>query len=62
MIDYDDQGQVFGIEKADTLLEYIPNKELDALGNLPQRTIERWIKSLRELDKIEFKGAPKTAG
>ena len=32
MIGYDDQGQVFGIEKADKLLEDIPNKVRDILG------------------------------
>ncbi|GGH11787.1 hypothetical protein GCM10011418_10870 [Sphingobacterium alkalisoli] len=26
------------------------------------KTIERWIKSLRSDDKIEFRGAPKTGG
>lgn len=30
--------------------------------NLSQRTTERWIKQLREDQKIEFKGAPKTGG
>jgi len=24
-----------------------------------QRTIERWIKQLKDEDKVEFKGAPK---
>lgn len=32
MIGYDDQGQAFGIEKADKLLEDIPNKVRDILG------------------------------
>jgi ATP-dependent DNA helicase RecG len=27
-----------------------------------QRTIERWIKQLKNENKIEFKGAPKTGG
>lgn len=30
--------------------------------NVPQRTVERWIKSLREHEQIEFRGAPKTGG
>jgi ATP-dependent DNA helicase RecG len=30
--------------------------------NIPEKTIERWIKQLREENKIEFKGAPKTGG
>ncbi len=27
-----------------------------------QRTIERWLKQLRDEDKIEFKGSAKTGG
>jgi ATP-dependent DNA helicase RecG len=27
-----------------------------------KRTLERWLKQLREQSKIEFKGAPKTGG
>jgi ATP-dependent DNA helicase RecG len=30
--------------------------------NVTQRTIERWTKLLREENKIEFKGVPKTGG
>ena len=30
--------------------------------NITQRTIERYIKQLRDEEKIEFKGAPKTGG
>lgn len=32
-----------------------------ALGE-PHRTVERWIKTLREQGKIEFRGAPRTGG
>ncbi len=32
-----------------------------ALGQ-PQRTIERWLKHLKDTEKIEFRGAPKTGG
>jgi ATP-dependent DNA helicase RecG len=32
-----------------------------ALGQ-PQRTIERWLKQLKDTEKIEFRGAPKTGG
>ncbi len=28
----------------------------------PQRTLERWLKQLRDEGKIEFRGAPKTGG
>jgi ATP-dependent DNA helicase RecG len=30
--------------------------------NIPRRTIERWLKQLREEHKIEFRGAAKTGG
>ena len=30
--------------------------------NITQRTIERWIKQLKDKNKIEFRGAPKTGG
>ena len=30
--------------------------------HIPNKTLERWIKTLREKGKIEFKGAPKTGG
>ena len=32
-----------------------------ALGQ-PQRTIERWLKQLKDTEKIEFRGTPKTGG
>ena len=30
--------------------------------NVPEKTIERWLKQLRQENKVEFKGAPKTGG
>ncbi|MDA3917571.1 MAG: hypothetical protein PF690_11440 [Deltaproteobacteria bacterium] len=30
--------------------------------NLPQRTLERWLKQLKKIKKIEFQGAPRTGG
>lgn len=51
-----------------TLLTLIQNKPglstkalSDTLGT-PRRTVERWLKSLREQALIEFRGAPKTGG
>ena len=38
------------------------SKEIKAALNLPQRTLERWLKELREQKKIEFQGPPKTGG
>ena len=36
--------------------------EMASSFKLTQRTIERWLKQLREADKIEFIGSPKTGG
>ncbi|WP_256450125.1 hypothetical protein [Cylindrospermopsis raciborskii] len=30
--------------------------------NTPKRTIERWLKQLKEQQAIEFRGAPKNGG
>ena len=38
------------------------SKEIKAALNLPQRTLERWLKELREQKKIKFQGSPKTGG
>jgi len=37
-------------------------KKISEEMNIPLRTIERQIKKLKEENKIEFKGAPKTGG
>ena len=34
----------------------------ETFQDVTQRTIERWIKQLKDEDKIEFIGAPKTGG
>ncbi|HAJ26057.1 MAG TPA: AAA family ATPase, partial [Syntrophus sp. (in: bacteria)] len=36
--------------------------EIAAATNIPSKTIERWIKKLKEQGKITFKGARKTGG
>ena len=36
--------------------------ELSEQLHVPAKTIERWIKKLRDENKIIFKGAPKTGG
>ena len=33
-----------------------------ALDNIPQRTLERWLKLLKAQGRIEFRGAPRTGG
>ena len=37
-------------------------KQLATQVDMPQRTIERWLKQLKDEGKIEFRGAPKTGG
>ncbi|MBN1906083.1 MAG: hypothetical protein JW927_13405 [Deltaproteobacteria bacterium] len=36
--------------------------ELSQELHVPKKTIERWIKQLRDENKVIFKGAPKTGG
>ncbi len=55
-------------EGVNELLKYIsknPEKRVPqlakALGS-PAKTIERWVKQLKEEGKIEFKGSPKKGG
>ncbi len=36
--------------------------DFKAVFDAPQRTIERWLKQLKDENKIEFRGAPKTGG
>jgi len=38
------------------------SKEIKTALNLPQRTLERWLKELRDQNKIKFQGATKTGG
>ncbi len=55
-------------EGVNNLLGCIRNKpglkmpELSEQLHVPAKTIERWIKKLRDQNKIIFKGAPKTGG
>lgn len=50
------------------LLEYIKahpgqkTAQIQKAVNLPQRTLERHLKQLKDTDKIEFQGSPKTGG
>jgi ATP-dependent DNA helicase RecG len=38
------------------------SEEIKKALNLPQRSLERWLKQLKDNDKIEFRGVPKTGG
>ena len=40
----------------------LKTKDIKAAMDLPQRTMERWLRELREQHKIKFQGAPKTGG
>ncbi|NCO15045.1 MAG: hypothetical protein COZ36_01980 [Piscirickettsiaceae bacterium CG_4_10_14_3_um_filter_44_349] len=45
--------------------EYVISKQLLRAGTsigVPVKTLERWLKQLKDQNKIEFKGAPKTGG
>jgi ATP-dependent DNA helicase RecG len=37
-------------------------EQLEQEINTPKRTIERWLKQLKEQQAIEFRGAPKNGG
>jgi len=55
-------------EGVNSLMDCIKNKpglripELSEQIHIPAKPIERWIKKLRDQNKIIFKGAPKTSG
>lgn len=55
-------------ESVNGLLSYIQTHpgqragEMSAAFKLTQRTIERWLKQLKENGKMEFRGAAKTGG
>ena len=38
------------------------SKDIKTALNLPQRTLESWLKLLKENKRIEFQGAPRTGG
>ena len=37
-------------------------KQIKEALNIPQRSLERYLKKLRDADMVEFRGAPKTGG
>ncbi|MDY0208192.1 MAG: ATP-binding protein [Pseudomonas sp.] len=58
-------GVIGGVNSLFDFIQVNPGLSAKAISdklNVPQRTIERWIKSLREREQIEFRGAPKTGG
>ncbi len=67
-LDISDVGVNVGVNVGVKILEYIrrhpgcqTNAVAEAVGTTT-RTVERHIRQLREQEKIEFRGAPKTGG
>ena len=63
------EGEVGGIKEGiDRLADYIRNTpgrnviEITAALDIPQRTIERWLKKLKEQGEIVFSGPRKSGG
>lgn len=60
-----EEGVNVGVKTLLVFIENNPGTNVLTMAkqfNVTQRTIERWIKILREENKIEFKGVPKTGG
>ena len=54
-----------GVNELIQYIEINPNLKANEMSenlNIPLRTIQRWLKQLKEEEKIEFRGAPKTGG
>ena len=55
-------------EGINTLYQYISDNlnqrvsQIEKSLNIPTKTLERWIKKLKDMDKIEYKGSKKTGG
>ncbi|HEY9221989.1 MAG TPA: HTH domain-containing protein [Lutibacter sp.] len=68
LVEEDEEGNVGVNVGVKTLLVFIENNPgtnvltMEKHFNVTQRTIERWIKILKEENKIEFKGVPKKGG
>lgn len=63
-----DEGVSGGVKNTEDLSRLIATKPgmntaaLVVQSGVTQRTIERWLKQLKDQGKIEFRGAPKTGG
>ena len=59
------EGVNEGVNLLIKLIKSKPGKrttEISEILNVPQKTIERWIKKLKETGQIVYKGSPKTGG
>ena len=59
------EGVNEGVDGLLKLIDELPGRRKPFYAeklNTPEKTVERWIKQLREKNKIEFRGAPKTGG
>lgn len=64
-VDDTNEGISEGIKSLYTCIEQNPHLRLSQISvhlNTPKKTLERWIKQLKEEGKIEFKGSKKTGG
>ena len=54
-----------GIKKLYNYIKENPNRRISQISKelqIPSKTLERWIKQLREENKIEYRGSKKTGG
>ncbi len=54
-----------GIKNLYDFIKSTPNKRVSQISkelNIPQKTLERWIKQLKDEDKVEYKGSKRTGG
>ncbi|TXH52946.1 MAG: AAA family ATPase [Bacteroidia bacterium] len=59
------EGVNEGVNKLQKVIEEFPGKRTPyyaEIMNIPEKTLERWLKQLRKEGKIEYRGAPKTGG
>ena len=65
LADRSNEGVNEGVNELHKTIKKYPNNKTPFYSgklNVPVKTIERWIKTLKEKNLIEFKGSPKTGG
>ena len=61
----DNGGVNGGVNELYNFIKQNPNLKANKISeslNIPLRTVERYLKQLKDENKIEFKGSPKTGG